>query len=112
MWPNCAGMKTEILRTRIDPKMRRQAENVLGKLGISTGEAINIFLNQVVIQRGLPFPVTTERHLSLANATLEEIELRYKDRVPNEESLNALNENLSKAKRHKSGKSLLASLKS
>lgn len=103
-------MKTEILRARVDPKKRRQAENVFSQLGISTGEAINIFLNQVVIQRGLPFSVTTERHLTLENATLQEIESRYKDRIPNEESLAALNEDLSKAKRHKSVKSLLKSL--
>ena len=105
-------MKTEILRKRVNPEKRRQAEDVLGELGISTGEAINIFLNQVVIQGGLPFPVTTQRHLTLANATLDEIELRYKDRIPNEESIEALSENLGKAKRHRSGRSLLESLKS
>ncbi|MDX2111867.1 MAG: type II toxin-antitoxin system RelB/DinJ family antitoxin [Verrucomicrobiota bacterium] len=105
-------MKTEILRTRVDPDKLRQAEAVLSLLGITTGEAINIFLNQVVIQRRLPFPVTTERHLSLNNAALEEIDLRYQDRIPNDESLSALNEDLGKAKRHKSGKSLLDSLKS
>lgn len=105
-------MKTEILRTRVDPEKRRQAEGVLEELGISTGEAINIFLSQVVIQRGLPFAVTTNRHLTLANATLEEIELRYKDRIPNKESIGALSENLGKAKSHRSSKSLLQSLKS
>jgi len=105
-------MKTEILRTRVNPEKRREAEELLGELGISTGEAINIFLSQVVIQRGLPFPVTTQRHLNLSNATLEEIEQRYKDRLPNDESLKALNEDRSKARRHKSSKSLLKSLKS
>lgn len=105
-------MKTEILRTRVDPEKRRQAEDVLKELGISTGEAINIFLNQVVIQRGLPFLITTNRHLTLANASLEEIELRYKDRIPNKESVQALGEDLGKVKRHRSSKSLLESLKS
>lgn len=112
MWHICDPMKTEIMRTRVDPDTRREAEEVLSRLGISTGEAINIFLNQVVIQRGLPFPVTTERHLTLTNATLEEIELRYQDRIPNDESLSALNEDLGEAKRHQSGRSLLDSLKS
>lgn len=103
-------MKSEILRTRVDPDKRRQAEDVLSRLGLSTGEAINIFLSQVVIQRGLPFPVTTERHLSLPQATLEEIEARDRDRQPNAESLAALQEDLREAPRHPSAKSLLASL--
>lgn len=33
------------------------AENVLDELGLTVDEAVNIFLAQVVIQRGIPFPI-------------------------------------------------------
>ena len=49
--------KTETVRARIEPKLKRDAEAVLTKLGLSTSEAITLFLRQVTLRRGLPFPV-------------------------------------------------------
>ena len=111
MWHVC-DMKNEIIRTRVNPDKRQEAENVSNELGITTGDAINLFLSQIVIQRGLPFPVTTQQHLSLDNATLEQIQQRYKERIPNTESEAALAEDLSHAKQYKSSDSVLKSLKS
>ena len=42
---------------RIDPKLQRSAERIFTKLGISTTEAIRLFLKQVELHNGLPFPV-------------------------------------------------------
>ncbi len=39
------------------PDLKADAEKVLSKLGISTTEAINLFLSQVRLRRGLPFDV-------------------------------------------------------
>ena len=49
--------KTAIITARVDPDLKADAEKVLNKLGISTTEAINIFLAQVRLRRGLPFDV-------------------------------------------------------
>jgi len=49
--------KTDTVYMRIDPKLKTNAETVLNQLGLTPNEAINIFLNQVVLQRGLPFAV-------------------------------------------------------
>jgi DNA-damage-inducible protein J len=49
--------KTAMITTRVDPDLKADAEKVLSKLGISTTEAINIFLSQVRLRRGLPFDV-------------------------------------------------------
>lgn len=49
--------KTETVRARIEPKLKRDAEAVLSELGISTSEAITLFLRQVTLRRGLPFSV-------------------------------------------------------
>lgn len=84
------------------------AERVFSKLGISVGDAINLFLGQVCIQKGIPFPLTTRPHLDLSNATLEQIEERYADRTPNAATASALNER--PTRRFKSASSALRSL--
>jgi addiction module RelB/DinJ family antitoxin len=104
--------KTSILRTRVDSQQKAAAEAVLAKLGISVGDAINLFLSQVGIQEGIPFPVTTRPRMDLGNASLEEIERRYARRIPNAETRAALNEDTRKARRYKSADQLLKALKS
>jgi len=49
--------KTDIVYMRIEPALKANAEAVLSALGLTPNEAINIFLNQVVLQKGLPFAV-------------------------------------------------------
>lgn len=65
--------KTAYLNTRLDPKLKAEAEGVFKNIGVSTSEAISIFLHQVVAHRGFPFPV----------------------REPNEETIAAIREDLS-----------------
>jgi len=103
--------KTAILRTRVDFQKKQAAEAVLAKLGISVGDAINLFLSQVGIQKGIPFPLTARRQLDLSNATLEEIEERYAGRVLNAKTRAALSEDTRKAPRYKSAGQLLKVLK-
>jgi DNA-damage-inducible protein J len=49
--------KSASINMRIDPEFKEKAENLFGELGLSTTEAINIFLHQSVLQGGLPFEV-------------------------------------------------------
>ncbi len=49
--------KTQMIHARIDPRLKKSAEAVFSKIGLSTTEAIRLFLTQVEIYRGLPFPV-------------------------------------------------------
>jgi DNA-damage-inducible protein J len=49
--------KTAMITTRVEPALKAEAEKVLSKLGISTTEAINLFLSQVRLRKGLPFDV-------------------------------------------------------
>ena len=41
------GAKTQMVHARIDPKLKKSAERVFTDLGISTTEAIRLFLKQV-----------------------------------------------------------------
>jgi DNA-damage-inducible protein J len=49
--------KTEVINTRVDPKIKRAVTAILKPIGLTTTDAINIFLHQVIIHEGLPFPV-------------------------------------------------------
>lgn len=51
-------MKEAVVRARIESRLKRDAEAVFAKLGISTTEAIRMFLSQVRLHRGLPFALS------------------------------------------------------
>lgn len=50
--------KSATLNLRVNPTVKEQAENVLRQLGIPMSTAIDMFLNQVTLVKGIPFPVT------------------------------------------------------
>ncbi|MCX6991805.1 MAG: type II toxin-antitoxin system RelB/DinJ family antitoxin [Kiritimatiellaeota bacterium] len=49
--------KTAVIRARIEPELKQDAEGIFGRLGVSTTQAIAIFYKQVVLRKGLPFNV-------------------------------------------------------
>ncbi len=49
------AMKTANLFVRIEPQLKEEAESILASLGIPVSNAINMFYNQIVMQRGIPF---------------------------------------------------------
>lgn len=51
-------MKDQVIQTRIEPKVKAEAEAVLKELGLSLSDGIRLFLNQVRVNRGIPFMPT------------------------------------------------------
>jgi len=49
--------KTEVLHIRVEPDVKKAVEATLSQLGLSTSEAVNVFLRQVILKGGLPFDV-------------------------------------------------------
>ena len=49
--------KTEMIRARVEPDLKHDAEAVFSTLGMSPTEAITLFYKQVTLQHGLPFEV-------------------------------------------------------
>ena len=49
--------KSKMIRARVEPALKHDAEAVLDKLGMTPTEAITLFYKQVTLYRGLPFPV-------------------------------------------------------
>jgi addiction module RelB/DinJ family antitoxin len=68
-------MKT-VIQTRIDLKVRQEAESVLNAMGLSISDGIRMFLQQVVNERALPFQPRigdkTNTDLKTLSARIEE----------------------------------------
>ena len=54
----------------LNAKVKEEAKRILSRYGLSLSDAVNIFLTQVVLEKGIPFPV----------------------RIPNEETVKVLKE--------------------
>lgn len=72
--------KTASLNIRMDPEMKRNAEQLFSSFGITIADAVNIFLSKSLMEGGLPFDVRQ----SLPNAeTLEALaEVRRMKEMP------------------------------
>ena len=55
---------------KLDSDVKQEAQKIFAQLGLTLGEAVNLFLNQVRLNKGLPFEV----------------------KIPNEETLQAMQE--------------------
>ena len=49
--------KTGMIRARVEPELKSQAEEVFSRLGLSPTAAITLFYRQVTLHNGLPFAV-------------------------------------------------------
>ncbi len=47
--------KTAVITARIEPGLKESVEQVFAQLGLTTTQAITLFLRQVELQQGLPF---------------------------------------------------------
>lgn len=59
---------------RVDASLKEQAESILSQLGMPMSNAINVFLNQVVLRRGLPFEVILPPQAPIAAGSLSDEE--------------------------------------
>jgi DNA-damage-inducible protein J len=48
---------TTIVRARVEPKLKDDAELVLSTLGLSMSDAIRMYLTQITLRQGIPFSV-------------------------------------------------------
>ncbi|PID55484.1 type II toxin-antitoxin system antitoxin, RelB/DinJ family [candidate division KSB3 bacterium] len=65
-------MQDAVVRARVDSELKRDTEKVFERLGLTTTEAIRLFLAQVKLREGLPFEVripTDNRDVLLSPAS-------------------------------------------
>jgi DNA-damage-inducible protein J len=51
-------LKTATITARVKPELKASAEHIFNELGLTSTEAITLFLKQVELHRGLPFSIT------------------------------------------------------
>lgn len=66
--------KSDTIHIRVEPNIKKEVEKTLKALGMTTTEAINIYLYQIILNNGLPFEVKIPK--------------------PNEETIKAMKETL------------------
>ena len=57
--------KTAMIRARVDPDLKQEAESIFEALGLTTTQAITLFYQQVKWYRGLPFEVRIPNAVTL-----------------------------------------------
>lgn len=57
--------KSAMIRARVDPTLKQEAENIFEALGLSATQAITLFYQQVKWARGLPFEVRVPNDVTL-----------------------------------------------
>ena len=68
--------KSEVLNLEIDSDVIERAEFILEKLGVPMSVAIEIYLRQIIFQRGIPFEVKlpADETLVYDNLTKEQLD--------------------------------------
>lgn len=51
--------KTSSMHIRVEPKVKEEVEAILSNLGMTSAEAINIYLRQIILNSGIPFEIKT-----------------------------------------------------
>ena len=49
--------KTATVRTRMEPGLKSEVEDILADLGLTASETVHLLYRQIKLQRGLPFDV-------------------------------------------------------
>lgn len=69
-------MLTSEIRSRIEPELKEEAQDVLNRVGLNISDAIRLFLRQVVAAKGLPFEVREIPNATTQAAILEARQVR------------------------------------
>lgn len=64
-------MKNEVIHARVSEDIKMECDAILSNIGITMSQAIDLYLRQIVLKRGIPFELN-----EMENETKEE-ELAY-----------------------------------
>ena len=56
--------KSATIRTRIEPGLKSEVEDILAQLGLTASETVHLLYRQIKLQRGLPFDVRIPNSLT------------------------------------------------
>ncbi len=73
-------MKDAIVTARIDSDIKKEAEDILKKIGLNSSTAIGLFYNNVIINKGLPFKLRLDSVEPVSSAEQKDFEKILKKR--------------------------------
>ena len=62
--------KTATLNIRVNPDVKENAESVLAQLGIPMATDLDLYLNQISLVGGIPFPIVLPKAANSVNADM------------------------------------------
>nr|WP_250808515.1 type II toxin-antitoxin system RelB/DinJ family antitoxin [Neorhizobium tomejilense] len=88
--------KTSMVHVRVEEGLKDEASRVLARFGLTTSEAIRIFLTRVVAEKGLPVGMTQDKasHDEWVRASVREAMENSGPRIPHDEAMASIRENL------------------
>lgn len=65
--------KSENINIRIEPELKKEAEETLDYLGLTMAEAIKLFLKQVTLTDSIPFKIEKPKYNKKTLETMEDV---------------------------------------
>ena len=62
-------MASATIAFRVKPEIKRRADILFSRLGMTTSTGMNVLLMQTIAHRGFPFPITLEADDEMPNET-------------------------------------------
>ncbi|MCL2142524.1 MAG: type II toxin-antitoxin system RelB/DinJ family antitoxin [Methanimicrococcus sp.] len=66
--------RSAILNLRIEPEVKKDAEELFGSFGLTVTDAVNVFLRQSLMRGGFPFEIVRNKPNAVTQAAIEEAE--------------------------------------
>lgn len=70
--------KTATLNLRVRPDLKHSAEEVLKQLGIPMSVAIDMFLSQIALTKGIPFALKMPKDVNADLMTADELKIKLR----------------------------------
>ena len=82
--------KNGSIHARVDEQVKARAEKILRRVGVSTTDAVNLLLHQIILSNGLPFDVRVPNKETIA--AMRELDAGKGERYdgPTSEALDAM----------------------
>ena len=83
--------KTENINIRIEPELKKEAEEILNYLGLTMAEAVKLFLKQVTLTDSIPFKIEKPKFNAETLTAIKEVK-DIKKNPKNYKSFDSINE--------------------
>ncbi len=77
-------MATSNVTIRMDEDLKRQADEVLGEMGMSFTTAVNVFARQVVRERRIPFEISARADAGAVDPDALRAAIDFSERYPDD----------------------------